>query len=256
MFTMKPAYIPQSIVDAEIDFRWQGAKEHIGPTETVTPLFLHVGNTTSNAQISLCAGVLLWGSWRFKDMAESDHNFELAEAAFAYQVDWRYVDIEAGPKGKAPDQPPALSATVQLGRYLRNAIDMEEFWESYYQPVSNTFHSIHIVSHILPKESKREFQHWLDVIVERIKRNYAKPDEAFKKRKQFHTEDEYQLFLARHRGPALPPQILDPNFDYKPEERENLVRAFLQSLDISRNRYLRTPEALKELGFKGTPYQL
>lgn len=256
MVYMIDKLIPQLLLGAVLDFKWEGAREHIGPTETVTPLLNHIGGTTSCAQISLCAGVLLWGASRLQGFVEVEHNFELAEAAFAYQVDWRYVDIDAGPKGKAPDQPPALSAMMRLNQFMRNSIDKDEYWDSFYQPVSETFHSIHIVNHILPKPVKKDFENWLNIVVERIKKSYAKPDESFRKRKEFDSEAEYQIFLGRHRGPALPPQILAPSFDYTPENRESLVRDFLKNLDIGNNRYLRTPEAMKELGFEGTPYQL
>jgi len=54
----------------------------------------------------------------------------------------------------------------------------------------------------------------------------------------------------------VPPQLLDPTFDYHPDQREALVAGFLANLDPAHNRYLRTPEAMLDLGFTGTPYRL
>lgn len=82
-----PGYIPPSIIGAPLDFRWEGARDHIGPTETVTPLLDMLASTTMTAQIAMCAGVLTWGAWRLKGETEVEHNFELVEAAFAYMID-------------------------------------------------------------------------------------------------------------------------------------------------------------------------
>lgn len=249
-----PEFIPQSIVGVPVDFRWEGAREHIGPTETVTPLFERLGGTTTCGQISMCSGILLWGAWRLKGHAPVEHNFELAQASFAYQIDWRYVDIEVEPKGKAPDQPPALSAMMKLNSFLRASL--RDYWNSYYIPISETFHSAHIVKHILPAEHAKAFQHWLVSLADRVKSIAAKPDEPFRKKKEFDTADEYEVFVARHRGLALPPEILNPAQQVTAGNREELVARFLERLDWKSNRYLRAPEKMQAMGFTGTPYRL
>ena len=102
----RPSFIPASIVDAPIAFTWEGAQAHIGPVEMVTPLMKSLGQGTGLAQVAQCAGVLLWATWRLKKAANVDHNLELAEAAFAYGVDWRYIDRKAGPWQRGPMTPP------------------------------------------------------------------------------------------------------------------------------------------------------
>ena len=71
-----------------------------------------------------------------------------------------------------------------------------------------------------------------------------------------YTPEELNAYYARHWGEALPPQILDLDFDYKHENREELVNEYLNSLNWEDNPFLRSPEQMKGLGFKGTPYQL
>lgn len=245
--------IPAEVSKAPIEFKWLSARDHIGPVETMTPLMLEFCNTTTCAQVTLCAGMFCWGFMRLSAFSSLDHFHELFEAAFAFQYDWRYCDRDQGPIEEVPDQPPADSALLQLTYFMRAAIG-ERIWSSYYQPVTSTFHSAHIVHHILPASIKKEFVTWRKTVVERIKTHYSKPVEAFKKKKEFANLDEYELFLSRHRGLALPPQILDLNFPYNHEDRENLVREFLQSLDPNKNRYLRNAEVMKSMGYAGTPY--
>jgi len=249
-FAARPDFIP-NITDAPMDFVWRGAQDHIGPTETMTPLLDLLAGTTTCGQVAMCAGILLWGTWRFKGHAPVEHNLELAEAAFAWQVDYRYVDVNRGPKGTPPDEPPALSATMKLNALMRSELDDDEYWYNYYQPVRETFHSAHIVRHVLPKAAKKEFEAWLKGLVERVKRIASKPDEEFRKKKDFDSLEAHRAFVGRHRGAPLPPEILDPNTDVSEENRLELVHRFLAGLDSSTNRYLRSPEELKAQGFVG-----
>lgn len=250
-----PPNASESICSAPTDFRWSGARDHIGPVETVTPLLERLGNTTTCAQVTLCAGVFWWGFTRLSSFSALDHCQELFEAAFAYQVDWRYCDRDQGPTAEVPDHPAADSALLQLTHFMRAALG-ERSWSSYYQPVTSTFHSAHIVQHILPKQNQGMFNEWLNAVVDRIKTHYAKPTEPFKKKKEFATPCEHEAFLARHRGPPLPPQVLDLSIPYRPEARETLVREFLQSLDPDKNRYLRSAETMKSMNYLSTPYRL
>jgi hypothetical protein len=55
---------------------------------------------------------------------------------------------------------------------------------------------------------------------------------------------------------AVADQLLDPDAACQPQQREELLAEFLAGLDPARNRYLRTPDAMKALGFTGTPYRL
>jgi hypothetical protein len=249
-----PSYVPPSIVGAPLNFHWEGASDHIGPVETVTPLLDLLAGTTTTAQIAMCAGILSWGAWRLKGHVEVEHNFELAEAAFAYVVDWRYVDRDAGPRGKAPDQPPALSAMKQLNRFMRLGLNQDKYWDSYFQPVWETFHSAHIVRHILPNAMRSDFESWLATLVGRIKSHWAKPDEEFRRKDTFPNAKEREQFISRHRGRPVPREILDPRFEYQEEDSPRLIGEFLARLNPQTNRYLRSPENMLALGFEGVPY--
>jgi len=253
-FNERPQFVPPEVIGSPIDFAWEGARDHIGPTEKVTPLLDQLAGTTTCAQVSMCAGVLLWGAWRFSGLAPVEHDFELAEAAFAWQVDWRYADPDRGPKGKPPDQPPAVSATMKLDSLMRSAMDVDQYWNSYYQPVRETFHSAHIVQHVLPKPARKVFQGWLKSLTTRVKEIAPKPDEEFRKKKDFASIEEHQAFIARHRGLPLPPDILLEGHEVTAERSRALVQKFITGLDWKANRYLRPPDEMRALGFEGQAY--
>jgi hypothetical protein len=252
-FAERPSFIPD-MSGEPIDFAWDGPEAHIGPTETVTPLLDLLAGTTTCGQVTMCAGVLLWGAWRLKGHTAVEHNFELAEAAFAWQIDYRYIDVDRGPKGKPPDQPPAQSAMMKLNSFMRREMDADEYWNSYYQPVRETFHSAHLVRHILPKDARKEFETWLKGLVARVKEIASKPDEEFRKKKEFESPEAHRAFVSRHRGSPLPPEILAPQSKVTPELQRDLVMQFLGGLNPSSNRYLRSPEELKASGLEAMPY--
>jgi hypothetical protein len=249
-----PSWIPEQVVGAPIEFKWSGASDHVGPMETVTPLLNMLSGKTTCGQVSLIAGLLQWAAWRLNGHTDSEHNLWLAEAAFAYQVDWRYCDVDAG--REPVDQPPAQSAMMLVNSFARQALDYDEFWNSYYQPVRLVFHAAHVVQHILPKSERAVFEGWLKSTVARLDLVAPKPEEAFKKKKEFASAEEHAAFISRHRGVPLPPEVLDPSFEYEDSARAELVSKFLSSVNWDANPYLRSPDAMIELGFVGKPYQL
>jgi hypothetical protein len=220
--------------------------------ETVTPLLNRLSSTTTCGQLAMCAGVLEWGIWRLEGHVLTESARCLHDAAFVFQVDRRYADPKRGEVGKAPEQPAALSALMQLKRFLRQAMSAEP---SYYQPIRETFHSAHIVQHILPRAYTKAFGEWLDALAGRVRNLAPKPDEPFRKKKEFDAPEEYQEFLARHWGAPLPPQVLDPE-GFDPDQRAQLVAEFVADLDWQANPYLRSPGEMKEMGFPGEPYRV
>jgi hypothetical protein len=255
-FYALPKFIPEEIVGAPIDFPWEGAQEHIGPVETLTPLMMHLGRGNGLAQVAMCAGILLWLTWRLKTLTDVEHNLELAEAAFAYTIDWRYVDINAGPKGKAPDQPPEVSAAKKVNSLVRRALNQDTYWNSFFTPVAETFHAANVVQHIVPTSQKGAFEHWLLAVSDRMHAHFPLPDLAEREFSTFESEQAYDAYVAPRRGVAIPPEILDTSVEYDPGKRDASLAKFLTGLDRGRNRFLRSPEEMLELGFEGRPYEL
>lgn len=248
-----PKYIPEAIIGAPIDFPWEGRRAHAGPMQTVTKLLNRLASTTTCGQLTMCAGILEWAAWRLYGHLPIDNTLHFCDAAFAYQVDQRYADADAGDIRKPPPGPPELAALMEISGYLWSAMG-PDFATSYFQPIPDTFHAAHVTRHITPKAHRKAFDQWLAALSDRVHAVAPKPDEEFKKKKEFASPEQHQAFLARHWGAPLPRQILDPEAIATPAEP--LIQAFLAGLDWQANPYLRSPDQMRELGFPGQPYTL
>ncbi len=55
-------------------------------------------------------------------------------------------------------------------------------------------------------------------------------------------------------GLFVPREVFEPEFNFEPGETEHLIQEFIKNLDRE-NPFLRSPEEMLKLGFKGTPYK-
>jgi hypothetical protein len=247
-----PPYIPAEIIGAPLDFIWEGPSAHAGPMQTLTPLVERLSGTTTCAQLTMCAGIVEWAAWRLQGHTTIDIGLDFAEAAFAYQVDQRYADHRAGGcRNPTDDDPPALGALLDVCSHLWRAMG-REYAQSYYQPIFETFHAANITRHIIPAGQRQVFENWLAGLSDRVHAVAPKPDEEFKKKKEFERPEDHKAFLARHWGLPLPREILDPAAVAEPAGPR--IDAFLRTLDPSKNPFLRTAEQMQALGFVGDPY--
>lgn len=231
----------------------EGTLSHIGPVETVTPLLKRLDGASTCAQVSLCAGVVLWGAWRLQPFTPVAELLLLAEAAFAWQVDWRYVDSQRGPTGTPPDQPPALSASLELHGFLRKAL-LQRIWETGAPPVARTFHASHVVRHVLPKGIVKSFESWFTLTTDKAKLLSPGPVAHPGEGDEFASPEAEADYFLKLRGVPLPPQVIDPSQDVKSGRRAALLAEFRASLDPARNKYLRTTDEMRTFGFVGEPY--
>lgn len=234
--------VPAGLGDAPLKVVWKGARAHVGSTERDSRLLTSLTGTTTCAQLALIAGVLHWGSERLAAHTDVSRARELAEALLVFGVDWRLVDLDVEPRKRPPDGPAADSGFNALHRGLATEPgEPPEAWTSYYPWGSATFHAASVVQHILGKPQRRSFDDWLTASIARMHEIAAKPDEPFRKRKEFASAVDADAFIARHRGEPLPPEVLEPSRPFRRDERAALVERFLAGLDPARNRFLRTP---------------
>lgn len=232
--------------------RWTGALDHIGPVQTITPLMEMIGGKTTCGTVTLMSGVMLWGAERLRPFTPVDYLEEIAEAIFAWQHDWRYVDFFAGVPGKSPNGPPALSAAMMLRQLFLLSISEPEDWHSFYQPIMKASHMINITEFILPASAKEPFQGWLRAISNRLDQIAEIPDIKKPVYSEFQSEEAFDAYCAPRRGGPIPPVVFDLSVDINALD---LAQAFVATLDHTQNRYLRSPQQMIELGFVGTPYE-
>ncbi len=71
---------------------------------------------------------------------------------------------------------------------------------------------------------------------------------------KFESKQLYWEHCAPRRGNPLPPLVLNSDGDLSEYDLDLEAKKILQSLDYIKNRFLRSSEAMKELGFAGKPY--
>jgi hypothetical protein len=113
-----------------------------------------------------------------------------------------------------------------------------------------------IVRYVMPPKTKRAFSAWLDWASKRILALAPAPQPFLPWPDEFPSEAAYHEAGRPYFGDPIPLEALDPDFDYKPEMRKDLLASFLSRLDWKKNPFLRSPDEMKKLGFPGTPYRL
>lgn len=256
MKSTRLSYIPRDLTNYALDFSWRGIERHMGPSNVYTPLFFRLDRITTTSLVSINAGLLSWAACRLEAYTdEAYHARGLAEAAFAYQIDWRYVNSDADTRAPTP---PSMAKSIlqELSFLLWRSMDPEKYWENYYGPIAETFHLAHAVRYIIPKAHQADLSRWLNKIINRAHETSATPNMEFADRDAFDDINAWQQFIADFRGDALPPDFLDPELNYNSQLRSRLVKDFIEGVDWKYNSYLRSPEQMLQLGFEGLPYKL
>lgn len=106
----------------------------------------------------------------------------------------------------------------------------------------------YLALYLIPDDNKPAFQKWFSTALDRLEK-YT-PNRA--------TTGQYEDLFDEHwlenRGLPVPPQLFDPEFDYRLEDNTELVNNFLKGCDYNENNYLNNPDDLIEGGFEGEPY--
>jgi hypothetical protein len=128
-------------------------------------------------------------------------------------------------------------------------------WHSFYQPIIELSHMIHLVRYLLPEKVKHnEFKLWLDAIAVRLDTIALAPNLDVPNINDFENDAAYDAYCAPRRGNPLPPLVLNLNENLENVNLVSEAQKFIQLLDYTKNRFLRSPDEMKELGFVGEPY--
>ncbi len=135
-------------------------------------------------------------------------------------------------------------------------VTSKDEWERPTLRSESTATLISVTKQTMPEKQKKTFLSWVDFAV----KTAAKLDPAPRKSRpdvdDFDSEEEFLKALRPYFGKALPREAFDPDSGYKPGQREECLARFLAGLDWKANPFLRSPDEMKRLGFKGTPYKI
>lgn len=222
--TLRPSFVPAALFAAKPSFAWKGELAHIGPTHTANALYKKLAKHSFCGSLALISGVLQWGAAAFASIRDVGPHFELAHIHFlvmeplAYKdVDWiGLADLELA-KQRKEDQ--ALASMFHLAR---QAIIPGAWLDTQGRPISNLFHLVYVVRHVLGPH-RSAFDRWLEAANARV---LARAGASFEAKTGNASRD-------RTWGHPLPPSILER--DVKPAallaERVAIVA------ELKRNRF-------------------
>lgn len=224
-----PAFLPAELPASKPTFAWKGELAHIGPTHTANALYKKLAGHTHCAVLALEAGVLQWGAFAFGAIRDVGAHVDLAELlflamepSFTKDIDWPALEAV-----QVPERPKEDAALGVLFRLARRCLTPARWLDTHATPVSELFHSIHLVRHVLAPPMRKRFDRWLEGALDRIPRRAV--TKGFAPR---------TLNAARDRtwGHPLPVSILD--VDCTPAKLAAERKTLTSSSTVAANRFV------------------
>ncbi len=251
-----PHYVVKSgVLDLPLKFSWDGKGMHFGASEG-TKLGKSLSRLTNRGLAVLAALVEEWLVWRLGKGIDVERILDHVDATLAWAIDRRYRD-ESSLKGAIPKDTPVNQALGD-GVWMARTVTDDDRWETLVLPPSDSLFSlINVTKQTMPDQPKKAFLAWVNESIETATRLDPRPKKRMPSYRDFDKPEAYRAAAWPYFGEkALPREAFDPDFGYKPTQREELLNRFLVGLDWKKNPFLRSPEKMKKLGFKGKPYKL
>jgi len=154
------------------------------------------------------------------------------EAAWAATADWRYANLPS-PASNPPNAPKEFAGPLRLA--MRLLVRAHELYRDGSPDVNSRAQALAMeAEHIAGRHPA--FETWLQESLRRCNQDY--PDTGAS------IEDQ----------PPVPREFFEPAFTFRDGIAEESLARFVGSLDPAANPYLRSAGEMRELGFKGAPY--
>jgi hypothetical protein len=235
MISTIPNYIEQAnILESPVKHAWNDEDPqlfYLGDAR----LEHRIDKICQQGVVALSAGFAEWIAWRLSKYCNDPVLFYEIEAIWAGIIDWRYIR-PLGNSRMAPDRKHwkgAERGPVYAAFYL--LVGIVSRTKKGVCPLSESSFLSQLALHVIP--DPKPYKNWRRFVIGRLTDMYPcdKDDELVA---------------------SIPREALDPDFNYKPNMSNELLSAYLQSLNYEKNPFLRSPEEMMHEGFEGTPYVL
>jgi len=238
MLTVPPYIELSGVVASPIKHEWND-HDHVRYYRGDERLANRFNKICRRGNVALSAGFAEWIARRLSGTDVDRVLLQAIEAVWAGIVDWRYLK-PLGEQTAAPDWDDCkgpVRGPICGAFNLLAMIVISGRKGSYCSADASSLSQL--AEHVVPKA--KSFKDWRRAAVERLTLLYPKP----------YPHPELSVV-----GPPIPREALDPAFDYKPETANELIAAYLETLDYKQNPFLRSPKEMITEGFEGTPYTL
>ena len=224
-----PGYITNArLQSADIHYRWDewNLEETVGTFDD--DVYQELKAMSLRAAFAALVGAGEWVFYRLDPLLEDDTlPSQAIEAGWAQDVDPRY----AIPWNPFEDwHGPIYGPLRRVCMLMADAADYLGQKIEVARPAAKV---MKVAAHVVPDHER--YKGWEQLTLKRFR----------------------SLFPWSERDPLgdpVPRQALDPDFEFKPEESQELIRMFLSQLDFKEHAFLSTPDQMLSWGFEGTPY--
>ncbi len=232
-----PGYIDRlGISNDPIQYPWDDKKPMEAHRGNDSKLSAKISDISGKGIVALSIGFTEWIAWRLSKHSDDQIPFQVIEASWASIVDLRYMHPLNTPGLKleridwqGPVRGPLCDSYHLLSRLMDYAA-RDQAIEEEAVLLSN------LALYVL--KDHKPFKEWRRFVIQRLT--------------EFYPWEEGETY--RSEAP-IPREVLDPDFDYKPEMAKELIGNYIEGLDYKQNPYLRSPEEMARDGFEGTPYK-
>jgi len=253
MALLVPHHIEASgLMDRLSDYKWDD--EPSDCMFEVPRLENDITSFLSRPILGMAAAMAEWVVWPLSHGREAVFT-DFIEACWAAVVDRRYLRHASRDFGHRAREFYALPSNIESAQDLWKPGELED------RIRGPQFIALYLLEEVvdltLPNDCGAKEAVYLSNLVEQV----TKKSSAFKSwRKEICKRllQHHRLELAGNDkliGTPVPREAMDPAFPYDPIQAPDLIRAFLQGLDPSKNRFLTPAAEMKQLGFPGTPYE-
>ena len=197
-----------------------------------------LGTSTERAKLSFAAATTEWVAWQLDGVTDVTGELQIIESLWAAVIDHRYTK-EA--KRKRPPLADAAGRILFAAWECANAVlRLSAKGESH---AADGMRLVLLARHLMPKSHHKQFKEWLIFVLEQ-------------RIEKFWQVEEDETDRARRLGAPVPREAFEPDGNFTPENSSAYLNAFLAGLDPTVNRYLRTGDEMRSLGFAGQAYSL
>lgn len=239
-----PNYVDvASFGDGSLRFKWDDWRASQDFLFDGSNFVEKTSNASLRARTALAIGIYQWIIWRFQAALSDQTPFQIAEASWCanvFQGYMRYDELDRK-DWLGPVRGPLWAAMTWLQPLVLFSAENPDEMES------GLSYLVRLAVHVLP--NALPFQNWLERCAQRFIVCYPAA-----------TEDPLTSLFGENqenqRGKLVPSEMLDLDFDFKPELAGIQIDRFLRRVDYIGNPFLKTPDALLTEGFQGEPYRL
>lgn len=243
-----PAYIEcLRIAGSPVKYKWDSslALKYYGTKDQNVKLYLALDKSNFKAKIAIGLSVTEWVVWRLSGLTDVTDALDRIEAGWASTLNLLYsksLEVPATNNPKFHDVEKTAGPVLTCLRLL-NGMHSRFASGSIYlaEPIVK---QAMLARHVLP--DKAPFEAWLSVTIQRTTELFPRIGDY---------DEESGTYDPSNEKP-IPRESFEKDFFNFEATAAADWNTFLETLDPSRNPYLRTPEEMRAEGFKGKPYPL